>query len=432
MVCKYGKHRKLEKPSPVTALALPAVLFLFSSVFGAQGAGEEAKEAPSAPSSLTRLSILPFTASQEADKELGERMAEELEVLLSESGRFRILMRAEMTLEERNRLLKLQVEQGRDEDRTPFQRLSCEEAFVSGSIRRQTDGPIVVYLYVISLATAEKIIALRASCWHENALGRLARAFADEIVDRVDITGRVVKVLGDKFYVEIEGGPEGVKKGDFLEVRHESKKIEGKGGEIDTGEESPFTTLLVEEITKSDHVRCVLKEGEDKKPAEGDLVRLIPVSEREERKKTIAVLPFGFKCKPKKGSGEDGGTFLSLLQEELLVSEGKILGMTVSNPPGTSKYASGETDGRIVCDDLAVDGVLSGVCTVVGKELRIYLKLVLHPQTDVYEEEENSSDEVVRKRVVLPLAEEGKLSPDLATKAAEAVLAAFGSGEEDK
>ena len=429
MVCKYGEHRKLGKPSPTAAFAFLAVLSLFSAVFGAQTAEEGKKGSRSTESSLTRLSILPFTVSQEADKELGERMAEELEVLLSESGRFRILMRAEMTLEERNRLLKLQVEQGPDEERTPFQRLSCEEAFVSGSIRRQTDGPIVVYLYVISLATAEKIIALRASCWHENALGRLARAFADEIVDRVDITGRVVKVLGDKFFVEIEGGPEGVKKGDFLEVRHESKKIESDNGEIDTGEEAPFTTLLVEEITKSDHVRCVLKEGEDKKPAEGDIVRLIPVSEREERKKSIAVLPFSFKCKPKKENGDAGETFLSLLQEELLVSEGKILGMAVSNPPGTSKYASGDTDGRIVCDDLGVDGVLSGACTVVGKEIRIYLKLVLHPQSDVYEEEENSSDEVVRKRVVLPLTEEGKLTPELATKAAEAVLAAFDSGK---
>jgi hypothetical protein len=338
-----------------------------------------------------------------------------------------------MTLEEMNRLIGLQAQQGKVEERAPFQRLSCEEAFVCGSIRQDGDEGFVVYLYVISLASAEKIMALRARCWHENAFRRLGRAFAQEIVDRVDITGTLVKSLGDTHFVQIDRGPEGVQKGDLLAVRHPAKKIEGLPEEIDPGEEPVFTTLTVETVTPSKHVRCVLKKGEEKQPAEGDLVRLVPVCPAGTREAVVAVLPFGFATAAAEGEDTSREDFAALVQQELLVAGEKLRENAIVNPPGSDKYATGDHDGRVVCDDLGVDAALKGDYALLDTELRVYLELVLHPQAEEYEEERDVARSVLRKRVVLPLEEEeGKLTPQLATKAAEAILAAFNEDEKKK
>ncbi len=438
MTYNCSESNKLGKTgAPLLTLGLRLAVTALLPIIGTTHAGEPPadgeNEAPEHPSSLTTLSILPFTvADQEKDQELGERMAEELEVPLSESGRFRILTRTTMTLEKMNDLIKLQAELGKTEERAAFQRLTCEEAFVCGSIRRDGEQGFVVYLYVISLASGEKIMALRSRCWHENAFRRLARAFTREIVDRVDINGAVVKALNDTFFVAIDGGPDGVQKGDFLAVRHVPPAIEGLPEEIDPGEQPPFTTLVVEAITATKHVRCVLKKEENEKPGEGDLVRLVPVCSAGERDTVAAVFPFTFTEAADEGAEKEQRAFAALVQQELLVANGKLRGQAIVNPPGSEKYVSGDADGRVVCDDLGVDAALKGDYALLGTELRVYLQLVLHPQVEVYREEQRIAAGVLRKRVVVTLQEDGKLTPQAATKVAEAITAAFPEEKDEK
>ncbi len=426
MIAKTNEHKELRDQDAGWKGQRVLVLFLGVALVGATAfcaseekprSGAPAKEEPK--SSLTRISILPFTTEDKEDKDLGERIAEELEVLLGESGRFRVLMRSEMTLEERSRLLKIQVEQGRSEERAPFQRLACEDAFLSGSIRREESGSLVIYLYVIALETGEKVIGLRSRIWHENALDRIARGFAREIVRRVDIRGKVVHIEGDSVYVSMEKGPEGVKEGDLLEVRHPPRIIKGAEGPIESGDEDPYTTLVVETITGTGHLRCALKDESSEKPNVGDEVRLVPVLPVEKRELTCAVLPFSL-------SSQKNSDFVELLQQEILVSGSALRGMTISNPPGIDKFTGKEVDGRIVCDALGVDAVLTGKLLVLEKEIRAYLELVLHPQAEEYQEEELSAAEsVVRKRVSVPIAGKDKLTPEIAAALARKTIEAF-------
>ena len=433
----------LTRFSPVSALELLFMfLVVFSPVLSFTGPLFSAESPPQSPpqkdtgdgnspadgsSSLTTLSILPFEVPESEEKDLGERMAEELQIPLSESGRFHILTRTELTLEQRDRLFALQAQQGKIEDRATFERLSCEEAFVSGKVRRVNDEGFVVFLDVISLTSGEKIMALRADCWHENAFRRLARAFTREIVNRVDITGSVVKVAGEKYFVEIKRGPEGVNKGDLLAVRHVSRTVESSSKKIDQGEEEPFTTLEVETVTDSNHLRCVCKEGgkKEEKPKEGDLVRLIPVQPAEERKPVVAVLPFTFTSLGSEGGDEDPASFATLVTEELLVTGATLQDAKMVNPAGSAKYADGLVDGRVVCDDLGVDAVLKGRFVVSGKELRVYPHLVLHPQCEVYDKKQEVGESTLPKCAVVTLEEEGKLTPQAAVAAAAAVVKAF-------
>ena len=471
MTCKRSKNRHLrEGRAPCLRPAVLAALWVFLYVIGpldsalfsvcsaaeapnrdpVQDGGEDAPagtevvegdagvpadedgEPPERPDSLTTLSILPFGVGTEGEeKEIGERMAEELQVPLSESGRFRILTRTAMTLEKMNSLIELQAKQGKAEERAPFQRLTCEEAFVCGKVRREKDNSFVVFLDVISLASGEKLMALRARCWHENAFRRLARAFTREIVNRVDITGTVVTVAGEKFFVEIERGAGGVKKGDLLAVRHPSKVVRSADTSIDQGEEPPFTELVVDAVTRTGHVRCVRKKGEEPKPAPapGDLVRLVPVCPVEERVETVAALPFSFTAGGNAEAGDERKAFAVLVQQELLVGASKIRGRTLISPPGIGTYADGSADGRVVCDDLGVDSVLGGSFVVTGNELRAYPELVVHPQTEVYERDRREPAGSVRKRIVVSLKEDGTLTPEAACEVAAEIAKAYGEDE---
>lgn len=383
-------------------------------------------------SSLTTLSILPFSSTVEAkdgEKRIGERMTEELQVLLSESGRFRILTRSEMTLEKMNKLIELQAQQGKAEERAPFQHLSCEEAFISGAIHRNDDQSFAVYLDVISLATGEKLIALRMHCWHENAFRRLARAFTREIVSRVDITGLIVKVQTEKFFVELARGPEGVKVGDFLEVHHPSQLIKDAGKEIDPGEEPICGTLIVEAITATGHLRCTRKAGDDPKDPKaqlgaGDKVRLVPAVPAEARKPCVAIRPFTVAAaEEQKKAAQD--EFANLIREELIVSAPEINGMKVANVPGVLKVSTPDADDRVVCDALGVDAVLTARVSVRAKKARLFLNLVPHSQREVYERDPKSVEASIAKVVSIDLEDDDKLTPEVAIKAAEETVLAF-------
>ncbi len=383
-------------------------------------------------SSLTTLSILPFASTvdgKEGEKKIGERMTEELQVLLSESGRFRILTRSEMTLEKMNKLIELQAQQGKAEERAQFQRLSCEEAFVSGTIHKHEDQSYAVYLDVISLGTGEKLIALRMRCWHENAFRRLARAFTREIVSRVDITGLIVTAQADKFFVEVARGPEGVKAGDFLEVRHPSQPIKDGGKEIDPGEEPVCGTLIVEAITASGHLRCARKLSDDPKElkaqlAAGDKVRLVPAVAVEARRPSVAIRPLDVAAgDAQKKPAQD--EFANLIREELIVSAPEIYGMRVANVPGILKVSTPDTDDRVICDALGVDALLTGRLSVRAKKARLFLNLVLHAQCDVYERDPKGVAPSIAKVVSVDLEDDDKLTPEAAMKAAEETVLAF-------
>ncbi len=378
---------------------------------------------------LTTLSILPFASAPEAkegEKKIGDRMTEELQVLLSESGRFRILTRSEMTLEKMNKLIELQAQQGKAEERAPFQRLTCEEAFIAGTIHRSEDRGYTVYLDVISLATGEKLVALRMRCWHENAFRRLARAFTREIVSRVDMTGAIVKTQDDKFFVQIDRGPEGVRAGDFLEVRHPSQPIKDAEREIDPGEEPVCGNLVVEAITTTGHLRCSRKPGEKGKAemADGDKVRVVPVVPLEERRPQAAIRLFTVAATeaPAKAAQEE---FATLVREELLVSAADVHGLKIVNPPGMAAVGTPETDDRVVCDALGVDAVLTARLSVRAKKARFFLNLLPHAQRDVYEREPAPAEAGVAKAVSVDLEEDDKLTPEAAMKAAESIVLAF-------
>jgi TolB-like protein len=380
-------------------------------------------------SSLTTLSILPFASTtdvKEGEKKVGERMTEELQVLLSESGRFRILTRSEMTLEKMNKLIELQAQQGKAEERAPFQRLSCEEAFISGTIHRNDDQSYAVYLDVISLATGEKLIALRMRCWHENAFRRLARAFTREIVSRVDIAGTIVKTQAEKFFVEVARGPEGVKAGDFLEVRHPSQVIKDAGKEIDPGEEPVCGTLVVEAITSTGHLRCVRKPNDESKAslAPGDKVRLVPAVPVEGRRPNVAIRPFTVAAAddPKKEAQEE---FANLVREELIVSAPEINGMKVANVPGMLKVSAPEADDRVVCDALGVDALLTARLSMRGKKVRLFVNLVPHAQRECYEREPKTAEASIAKTVSVDLEADDTPTPEAAIKAAEEIVVAF-------
>ncbi|HAK95770.1 MAG TPA: hypothetical protein DCM87_12440 [Planctomycetes bacterium] len=378
---------------------------------------------------LTTLSILPFASSsegKEGEKKIGDRMTEELQVLLSESGRFRILTRSEMTLEKMNKLIELQAQQGKAEERAPFQRLTCEEAFIAGTIHKSEDRGYTVYLDVISLATGEKLVALRMRCWHENAFRRLARAFTREIVSRVDMTGAIVKNQGDTFFVQIDRGPEGVRAGDLLEVRHPSQPIKDAEREIDPGEEPVCGTLVVEAITATGHLRCSRKPGEKGKAdmAEGDKVRVVPVVPSEKRRPQVALRLFtvGAAEAAAKTAQEE---FATLVREELLVSAADLHGLKIVNPAGLNAVAAPETDDRVVCDALGVDAVLSARLSVRAKKARFFLNLLPYAQRDVYEREPAPAEAGIARAVSVDLEEDDKLTPEAAAKAAESIVEAF-------
>ena len=406
-------------------------LLIFVAQIAAPAAESPVSEsdAPRERSALATLSILPFASlleAKEGERKLGDRMTEELQVLLSESGRFRILTRSEMTLEKMNKLVELQAQQGKVEERAPFQRLTCEEAFIAGTIHRGEDRGYTVYLDVISLETGEKLIALRMRCWHENAFRRLARAFTREIVSRVDMTGAIVKAQDDKFFVRLGRGPEGVRAGDLLEVRQASQPIKGAGGGIDPGAPPVRGLLVVEEITATGHLRCSRKAGEGDKAglAEGDRVRVVPVVPSEKRPPQVALRFFtvGAAEAAAKANQEE---FATLVREELLISAAELHGRRIVNPPGLSAVAAPETDDRVVCDALGVDAVLSARLSVHGKQARFFLNLVPHPQCEVYERDPAPPETGLAKAVSVELETDRGLTPEDAAKAAERIVAAF-------
>jgi hypothetical protein len=199
--------------------------------------------------------------------------------------------------------------------------------------------------------------------------------------------------------------------------------------EVDQGEEEPFATLVVEAVTASGHVRCVRKEGEtgDPAPKEGDLVRLVPVCPAEEREEVVCVRPLTFKKSEEDGTQE---IFTTLVQEKLLAADWKIGKGAVTNPPGASKYNTADAvDGRVVCDDLGVDGVLSGRCIVAGKELFVFANVVLHPQSDVYGEDEEPAKSILREDITITLEEEGKVTPKAAAEVAAEIMKRFGANK---
>ena len=348
-------------------------------------------EAPDTPRSLMTLSILPFTvngatAAGETAR-IGQRMTDELQVPLSESGRFRILTRSEMTLEKMNRLVELQATQGRAEERAAFGRMSCEEAFIAGSVHENRDGGYRVYLDVISLASGEKIMALRMDCWHENAFPRLALAFTREIVSRVDIAGKVAAVDGERVFVAFAGGPDGVRKGDLLDVRPMAAPLVIEGERIDPGLPSVIATLVVEEITASGHARCAPAAGRGpvaRAPSPGDTATLVPVLPLRERRPVAVLRPFTVAAE----SGADGGgvarEIAELVREELLVSDGALHGMRIAELPGTDTFAREDIGDRALCDALGADAVLNARLSVRGRRVRAFFSLVRHPQRSEY------------------------------------------------
>ncbi len=439
----FKKSGKTQHSHKISGAHVAALLLIVCGPLSLISAEEKTDQAPAfdpvelqaaGETNLTVLSILPFTTEEEDSTMLGEKIAEEIQVPLTESGRFKVLTRSELTLEDMNRLVEIQAKQGKAEQRAPFQSFSCEQAFVTGSVRKYGETGYRVYLRVISLSTGELLIALQMRCWHENALSRIAKAFARELLSRVNINGTVVQTAGDAFYVTMDGGVEGVKKGDKLAVR-KPVSIEKTGGEaIHPGKNKPFTTLEVQEITASDHLRCTIASQVKKdaaRPAAGDLVHLIPICpecEHTGRRQVVAVLPFETSKPAGKTAPAVPESFPFVVQQELLFGGGTLHGMKIVNPEGLDRFAAAgdkPVDARVICDALNVDGVLTGRFVVMGDEIRVYEKLVLYPQVELYSQKNAVRTESVTKRVVVPLGKDGSVSVETAIAITEETIKAF-------
>jgi len=372
---------------------------------------------------LTTISILAFDATEGIGDDAGETIAESLEWELNRSGRFRILSRHQFTREQNDRLRRIQADFAEAASRVPFMKLTCEEAFVSGSVRKQGDR-FTVTMFVVDLASEEKILIEQRSCFHPNAFRRIARDFAEAILDRVDIAAKVFAVTeGNVVYLDPEDAAEGIRPGDRFSLVKVSQPLVIDGVVIDPGKEKEYGQVKVDSVylaTRSFLHSTVELLNEGFKIEQGDGAHLIPARKAVSapRRRALGVLPFGVVgASPQALEG-----FSSIVRQEM-VSRTDVLGFSVRDPRGIQDYKGRNEDYRVICDGLGLDAIVQATFVAEGDSLHVYARLSTFSQGhDMIEEGGAPEDGEVPSKIVVAV------QPTIsnAGKVADAIVEAIG------
>ncbi|MBN1422725.1 MAG: hypothetical protein JXP34_28375 [Planctomycetes bacterium] len=376
---------------------------------------------------LTTISILAFDATQGMVDDAGETIAEALEWELNKSGRFRILSRHQFTREQNDRLRRIQADFAEPDARVPFMKLTCEEAFVSGSVRKQGDA-YTITMFVVDLASEEKILIERASCYHPNAFRRVARDFSEAILDRVDIAAKVKAVTdANVVYLDPEDAAEGIRPGDQFALVKVSEPVVIDNVVIDPGEEKEYARVVVDTVllATGGYLRAtveLLKPGHTIE--RGDGAHLVPARKAvtAPRRRVLGVLPFGVV-----GGNQALEGFSAIVRQEL-VSRTEVLGFAVRDPRGLQEYKGTNEDYRVVCDALALDAIVQATLVAEKDALRVYARLSTFPQgQDMIEDGGSPVDGEIPCKVSI------EVQPTLsnAGKVADAIIEAIGKARQE-